>query len=137
MIAGLEAPDAGEVSILGADVTGIQPQQRGVGFVFQHYAAFKHMTVRDNVAFGLTIRKRPKDEIRARVDELLSLVQLDGFANRYESALRGPAAAGRRSRGRWPSSPRCSSSTSRSARSTPRCGRSCGAGCAVCTRTST
>jgi sulfate transport system ATP-binding protein len=60
-----------------------------VGFVFQHYAAFKHMTVRDNVAFGLTIRKRPKDEIRARVDELLALVHLDGFAGRYPSQLSG------------------------------------------------
>jgi sulfate transport system ATP-binding protein len=89
VIAGLEAPDEGEVSILGADVTGIAPQLRGVGFVFQHYAAFKHMTVRENVAFGLTIRKRPKAEIRARVDELLSLVQLDGFANRYPSQLSG------------------------------------------------
>src|SRR5688572_1668658 len=80
VIAGLEMPDAGEIAILGEDVTGIPPQRRGVGFVFQHYAAFKHMTVRDNVAFGLTIRKRPKAEIRARVAELLSLVQLDGLA---------------------------------------------------------
>jgi sulfate transport system ATP-binding protein len=89
VIAGLEAPDVGEVSILGDDVTGIPPQQRGVGFVFQHYAAFKHMTVRDNVGFGLSIRKRPKAEIRAKVDELLSLVQLDGFADRYPNQLSG------------------------------------------------
>jgi sulfate transport system ATP-binding protein len=65
------------------------PQQRNVGFVFQHYAAFKHMTVAKNVAFGLTIRKRPKDEIEARVDELLRLVHLDGFAHRYPSQLSG------------------------------------------------
>ena len=65
------------------------PQRRGVGFVFQHYAAFKHMTVRDNVAFGLTIRKRPKEEIEARVDELLELVHLDGFADRYPAQLSG------------------------------------------------
>jgi sulfate/thiosulfate transport system ATP-binding protein len=89
VIAGLEMPDAGEVAILGEDVTGIPPQRRGVGFVFQHYAAFKHMTVRDNVAFGLTIRKRPKAEIRARVAELLSLVQLDGLADRYPAQLSG------------------------------------------------
>ena len=78
------------------------PQNRGVGFVFQHYAAFKHMTVRDNVAFGLTIRKRPKDEIKARVDELLELVQLQPFAHRYPgAALRRPAAAdGARARAR-------------------------------------
>ena len=65
------------------------PQKRGIGFVFQHYAAFKHMTVRDNVAFGLSIRKRPKTEIRDRVDELLALVQLDGLADRYPSQLSG------------------------------------------------
>jgi sulfate transport system ATP-binding protein len=89
VIAGLEEPDQGDVSILGQDVTGIPPQKRGVGFVFQHYAAFKHMTVRDNIAFGLRIRKRPKDEIRKRVDELLSLVQLGGFADRYPAQLSG------------------------------------------------
>ena len=89
VIAGLEAPDEGDVSILGDDVTGIPPQKRGVGFVFQHYAAFKHMTVRDNVAFGLKIRKRPRKEIAERVDELLGLVQLDGFAERYPAQLSG------------------------------------------------
>jgi sulfate transport system ATP-binding protein len=65
------------------------PQKRGVGFVFQHYAAFKHMTVFDNVAFGLKIRKRSKPEIRKRVHELLELVQLDGLANRYPAQLSG------------------------------------------------
>ena len=60
VIAGLEQPDAGEVFISGEEATGVLPQKRGVGFVFQHYAAFKHMTVWDNVAFGLSIRKRPK-----------------------------------------------------------------------------
>jgi sulfate/thiosulfate transport system ATP-binding protein len=89
VIAGLEEPDSGEVSILGDDVTGIPPQRRGVGFVFQHYAAFKHLTVQDNVAFGLKIRKRPKDEIRDRVGELLRLVQLEGFAERYPAQLSG------------------------------------------------
>ena len=89
VIAGLEQPDAGEVVIFGEDATGVPPQDRGVGFVFQHYAAFKHMTVRDNVAFGLTIRKRPKDEIRARVDELLGLVGLQQFAHRYPAQLSG------------------------------------------------
>ena len=78
VIAGLERPDSGTVSIGGVDATGVPPQQRGVGFVFQHYAPFKHMTVWDNVAFGLTVRKRPKPEIRARVAELLELVLGDG-----------------------------------------------------------
>jgi sulfate transport system ATP-binding protein len=89
VIAGLEAPDAGEVLIGGAQVTDVPPQRRGVGLVFQHYAAFKHMTVRDNVAFGLKIRKRPKAEIAARVDELLGLVHLEGFADRYPAQLSG------------------------------------------------
>jgi sulfate/thiosulfate transport system ATP-binding protein len=89
VIAGLEQPDAGRVMIAGEDATAKPPQRRNVGFVFQHYAAFKHMTVRKNVAFGLTIRKRPKDESDARVDELLQLVHLDGFADRYPSQLSG------------------------------------------------
>src|SRR3954467_9844083 len=71
IIAGLELPDAGRIELSGRDVTSVPPQQRGIGFVFQHYAPFKHMTVRDNVAFGLTIRRRPKEEINARVHELL------------------------------------------------------------------
>jgi sulfate/thiosulfate transport system ATP-binding protein len=89
VIAGLETPDAGTVSIAGQDATSQPPQQRSVGFVFQHYAAFKHMTVAKNVAFGLTIRKRPKEEIEERVDALLRLVHLDGFAHRYPSQLSG------------------------------------------------
>jgi sulfate/thiosulfate transport system ATP-binding protein len=89
VIAGLERPDEGEIVISGADATGLAPQKRGVGFVFQHYAAFKHMTVQDNVAFGLTIRKRPKEEIRERVAELLELVQLQQFARRYPAQLSG------------------------------------------------
>jgi sulfate transport system ATP-binding protein len=89
VVAGLERPDAGSVSISGVDVSGRPPQDRGVGFVFQHYAAFKHMTVWDNVAFGLTIRKRPKEQVRARVGELLELVQLDGLAKRYPAQLSG------------------------------------------------
>lgn len=88
-IAGLEGLDAGSIVIAGADVTARPPQKRGIGFVFQHYAAFKHMTVRDNVAFGLTIRKRPKAEIRRRVDELLEVVGLAGFQHRYPAQLSG------------------------------------------------
>jgi sulfate transport system ATP-binding protein len=89
VISGLEHPDTGTVLINGEDVTGRPTQDRGIGFVFQHYAAFKHMTVRDNVAFGLKIRKRPKAEITKRVDELLELVQLQGLAKRYPSQLSG------------------------------------------------
>jgi sulfate transport system ATP-binding protein len=88
-IAGLEVLDAGTVDIGGRDVTDLAPQKRGIGFVFQHYAAFRHMTVRDNVAFGLTIRKRPKKETAKRVDELLEVVGLDGFQHRYPAQLSG------------------------------------------------
>jgi sulfate transport system ATP-binding protein len=89
VIGGLETPDQGAVVIGGRDVTHITPQQRGIGFVFQHYAPFKHMTVWDNVAFGLSIRKRPKDEIRRKVGELLELVQIAHLADRYPSQLSG------------------------------------------------
>jgi sulfate transport system ATP-binding protein len=89
IVAGLEWPDTGEVILAGEEATALTPQKRGVGFVFQHYAAFKHMTVRDNIAFGLKIRKRPTDEVRARVDELIGLVQLQGFGDRYPAQLSG------------------------------------------------
>ena len=89
VIAGLERPDTGGVLIAEEDVTGSAPQRRGVGFVFQHYAAFKHMTVYENVAFGLRIRHRPRPEVRERVGELLRLVQLEGFAERYPAQLSG------------------------------------------------
>ena len=88
-IAGLDDLDSGVITIGGRDVTGVTPQRRGIGFVFQHYAAFKHMTVRDNVAFGLTIRKRPKAEITRKVDDLLEIVGLAGFQHRYPSQLSG------------------------------------------------
>ena len=133
VIAGLESPDGGKVLIGNEDVTEQPARARGVGMVFQHYAAFKHMTVYDNVAFGLAIRRRPRAEIRDRVHELLELVQLEGLAKRYPAQLSGGqrqrmalARASRRSssrttrKRRWRSPARSSSSTrvesSRSAR---------------------
>jgi sulfate transport system ATP-binding protein len=89
IIAGLETPDSGDISLGDRNVTRIPPQQRGVGFVFQHYAPFKHMNVFDNVAFGLSIRKKPKAEINEKVHQLLRLVQIDQFADRYPSQLSG------------------------------------------------
>jgi sulfate transport system ATP-binding protein len=93
IIAGLEAADGGRVLFDGTDVTTTPLRERRIGFVFQHYALFRHMTVFANVAFGLSVRPkkdRPsKDEIRERVHELLRLVQLDGFADRYPSQLSG------------------------------------------------
>jgi sulfate/thiosulfate transport system ATP-binding protein len=89
VIAGLERPDGGQVCLEGRDVTNISPQQRGVGFVFQHYAAFKHMTVWENVAFGLKIRRRSRAEVKQRVSELLELVQLARLGDRYPAQLSG------------------------------------------------
>jgi sulfate transport system ATP-binding protein len=89
MIAGLDVPDSGTIRLGDRDVTHVPPQHRGIGFVFQHYAPFKHMTVWDNVAFGLTIRHRPKTEIQSRVSELLTLVQIAHLADRYPAQLSG------------------------------------------------
>jgi sulfate transport system ATP-binding protein len=89
IVAGLESADSGTVEIDGSDATGLPAQKRNVGFVFQHYAAFKHMTVAKNIAFGLEIRKRPKDEVKAKVDELLALVHLTQFGHRLPSQLSG------------------------------------------------
>jgi sulfate/thiosulfate transport system ATP-binding protein len=89
IIAGLESPDAGTVRIDGADVKEVRPQDRGIGFVFQHYAPFAHMSVRENIAFGLRIRKRPRDEVRTRVDELLKLVGLTTWAAQRPDQLSG------------------------------------------------
>jgi sulfate transport system ATP-binding protein len=88
-IAGLEPPDTGKIWIGGKDATHQSVQNRNIGFVFQHYALFKHLTIRENIAFGLNIRKAHKTKTKARVDELLELVQLSGLGNRYPSQLSG------------------------------------------------
>ncbi|MDF1704632.1 MAG: TOBE-like domain-containing protein [Aeromicrobium sp.] len=89
VIAGLEEADSGTVTIEGADATALPVQKRNVGFVFQHYAAFKHLSVRRNIAFGLEIRKRPRAEIDAKVEELLELVHLTAWADRKPAQLSG------------------------------------------------
>jgi sulfate/thiosulfate transport system ATP-binding protein len=89
MIAGLEEPDSGTIELNGADATRARVQDRAVGFVFQHYALFRHMTVRQNVAFGLSVRRRPKAEIEATVRELLDLIQLGTLGDRYPDELSG------------------------------------------------
>ena len=89
LIAGLEMPDNGKIWLTGQDATSQSVQDRNIGFVFQHYALFKHLTVRQNIAFGLEIRKSPKGKIKARVEELLELVQLRGLGDRYPSQLSG------------------------------------------------
>jgi putative spermidine/putrescine transport system ATP-binding protein len=89
MIAGFEQPTAGTISIGGKDITHSPPNRRNVGMVFQSYALFPNMTVADNIGFGLRVRKRPKDQIRARVDELLGLIHLPDKGNRYPYQLSG------------------------------------------------
>lgn len=88
-IAGLEIPDQGQIIINGKDTTGIDIRKRNIGFVFQHYALFKHLTIRQNIAFGLQIRKTPKNQIRQKISELLNLIQLEGLGDRYPSQLSG------------------------------------------------
>lgn len=89
LIAGLEMPDNGKIWLTGEDATKQSVQERNIGFVFQHYALFKHMSVRQNIAFGLEIRKKTKAFVKARVEELLELVQLRGLGDRYPSQLSG------------------------------------------------
>jgi sulfate transport system ATP-binding protein len=89
LIAGLEMPNSGRILLTGKDATEQSVQERNIGFVFQHYALFKHLSVRQNIAFGLEIRKAPKAKIKAKVEELLDLVQLRGLGDRYPSQLSG------------------------------------------------
>jgi sulfate transport system ATP-binding protein len=89
IIAGLEPADTGTVELTGEDATRLPVQRRGVGFVFQHYALFRHMSVRRNIAFGLEVQKLPRAEVRQRVDELLELIQMTGYADRFPSQLSG------------------------------------------------
>lgn len=89
MLAGLDRPDSGDILIAGERVNDVDPSRRGIGFVFQNYALFRYMTVYDNIAFGLRVQKRPKDEIHARVEELLGLIGLAGLGKRYPNQLSG------------------------------------------------
>ncbi|MDB9512978.1 TOBE-like domain-containing protein [Kamptonema animale CS-326] len=89
LISGLEMPESGKIWLTGQDATYQNVQERNIGFVFQHYALFKHMTVRKNIAFGLELQKRPRAKVKARVEELLDLIQLQGLGDRYPSQLSG------------------------------------------------
>ena len=117
IIAGLEAADSGEVQLTGEDATHLRVQDRGVGFVFQHYALFRHMSVRQNVAFGLEVQKRPAREIRDRVDELLEPVQMTAATETatHHAALGRSAAAGSPGASAWHLGPRCCYWTNRPA----------------------
>ncbi len=132
IIAGLEQADTGTILVQDSDVTQLTAREREVGFVFQHYALFKHMSVFENIAFGMRVRHIPDAEVKARVNELLHLVRLEGLGTRYPRNSRGDNGSVWLLRGLWPSSRDCCCSTSRSERSMPKCGRSCERGSASC-----
>jgi ABC-type sulfate/molybdate transport systems ATPase subunit len=131
LIAGLDFPTEGAIYFGEEDASQKSVQDRNVGFVFQHYALFRHMTVLENVGFGLKVRtgkdKWAKKDIEARARELLEFVQLKGFE--IPTSFRAASASAWPWLARWPSSPRCCCSMNLSARSTPRCARNCAAGC--------
>ena len=118
MIAGFEQPSEGEIRIEGADVAGLPPHRRPTNTVFQSYALFPHLSVEDNVAFGLKRKRVPKVEIGRRVAAELERVGLAAEAKRRPAQLSGGSSSGWRWRGRWSTCPRCCCSTSRSGRST-------------------
>ncbi|KHF31518.1 Sulfate/thiosulfate import ATP-binding protein CysA [Paenibacillus sp. P1XP2] len=130
MLAGLEQPDAGEILFHGEPVTDLLPQERGIGFVFQNYALFKHMTVFDNIAFGLKVKKVPKAVLKERVMELVELTGLSGFEKRYPHQLSGGSGSASLLPGRWPPNRSCCCWMSLLRPSTPKSGRSCAPGCA-------
>lgn len=107
VIAGLEQPDTGRIYISAQEATTKTVQDRNVGFVFQHYALFKHLTVRRNIAFALELQKWPKDRIKHRVETLLELVQLEGLGDRYPAQLSGGSGSGWPWLGRWRLSLKC------------------------------
>jgi len=100
LIAGFDRPDSGTISIDGEPMAGLKPYERNVGLLFQHYALFPHMTVTQNIAYGLKHRGYAPDGIPDRVDEMLSLVRLDGFGGRWPNEFERRAAATSRARTR-------------------------------------
>jgi sulfate transport system ATP-binding protein len=137
MIAGLEQPDEGSVLFHGEDATEVSVRERNVGFVFQHYALFGHMTVADNIAFGLRVRPRASRPSEATIREKVRSCCTWCSWTPWPAASRTSSPAASASAWPWPVrwrwSPRCCCWTSPSARWTPRCARSCAAGCAGCT----
>ena len=137
MVAGFIEPTAGHVKLGGSDVTLLPPWKRNAGMVFQSYALFPHLTVAQNVAFGLEMRKLPRADIDKRVEEALALVRLGGYRR---AACRASSRAASSSAWRWParspSGPTCCCSTSRSPTSTPSCARRCGSRSASCSASS-
>jgi len=136
MIAGFESPTRGVIRLDGRDVTHLRTRQRKVGMVFQSYALFPNMTVADNIGFGLRVTRRPQDEIRKRVDEMLELIKLPNIAERYPWQLSGGQQQRVALLGRWPASRRYCCSTNRSRRSTRKSASPCGRTFARCSASS-
>ncbi len=135
MLAGFETPDEGAFLIDGQDVTDVAPNRRPVNMVFQSYAVFPHMTVFENVAYGLKVVRTAASEIDARVREALDMTQLGGLAERPRTSSPVASASAWRSPAPWSSDPRCCCSTSRCRRSTPSCARPCGWSWSTCSMT--
>ena len=135
IIAGLENADGGQILFDGQDVTAKHVRERKVGFVFQHYALFRHMNVFDNVAFGLTVlpkSERPsKEQIQAKVEELLKLVQLSHLAKSIRTSCPAANANASPSPAPSPSNPNSCFWTNPSARWMPKCAKNCAPGCAT------
>jgi putrescine transport system ATP-binding protein len=123
MLAGFENPTSGKIYIDGVDMAGIPPYDRPTNMMFQSYALFPHMTVEQNVSFGLKQDKYPESEIKQRVSQMLDMVQLTPFAKRKPHHCPAVSASASPSPGRWSSSRSCCCWTSRSARSTRSCAR--------------
>ena len=122
MIAGFETPDSGRIVIDGIDVTGLPPYARPVNMMFQSYALFPHMDVAGNIAFGLRQERMDRRRIAARVEEMLALVQMSGYARRRPHELSGGQRQRVAWRGHWQKCPNCCCSTSHWRRSTASCG---------------
>ena len=137
MIAGLETADTGTVSFDGEEVQHLHARRANVGFVFQHYALFRHMSVAENIEFGLRVRGVARDDRRAPRHRVADLMGLDGLGDRMPSQLSGGSANAWRSPALSRPARGSSSSTSRSPPSTRRSGRSCGSGCDGCTTSCT
>ena len=125
LIAGFERPDGGRIELGGQDVSGLPPYERDVNTVFQDYALFPHMTVQQNVEYGLRVKKVGKEQRGRRAQEALAMVQLERLGERKPAQLSGGSASASRSPARSSTARRSSSSTSRSARSTWKLGKRC------------
>src|ERR1051326_890947 len=132
MVAGLEMVSAGTVAIDGRVVNGVEPKDRDIAMVFQNYALYPHMSVYDNMAYGLRMRRMAKAEIRERVDRAAAILQLDGLLQRKPRQLSG----GQRWAARACATRRCSCSTSRCRTSMPSSGCRCGSRSSGCSRSS-